>query len=145
MKEGDKLQEQVNKKEKELKELKQKLKEESEKDIWLEIPKRKIKITTKLQFKGKTYSEILKEVNENEIADYKLLQELRNEGYKSGWKKYAFMEDTWAFVPNPDEVSKANGYVARFRVGSGCAYLDCGRVSDDSYSTLGVFLIRELN
>ena len=139
-----KLKEQIKKKEEELKELKAKLREESEKDIWLEIPERGIKITTKLQFTGKTYSKILKEVDESEIADYKLLQELRNEGFKSNWEKYKFLEDTWAFVPNPDEVSKANGYVARFSVGSDNAGLDCYWDSGCSDSALGVFLVKKL-
>ena len=139
-----KLKEQIKKKEEELKELKAKLREESEKDIWLEIPERGIKITTKLQFTGKTYSKILKEVDEGEIADYKLLQELRNEGFKSNWEKYKFLEDTWAFVPNPDEVSKANGYVAGFIVDSDDADLGCCWDSDCSDSTLGVFLVKKL-
>ena len=140
----NKLQKQIEKKEKELQELKAKLREESEKDTWLEIPEKGIKIMTKLQFTGKTYSEILKEVDESEIADYNLLQELRNEGFKSNWEKYKFLEEAWAFVPNPDEVSKANGYVARFNVCSDYAYLYCYRVSDYSYSTLGVFLVKKL-
>ena len=140
----NKLQKQIEKKEKELKGLKEKLREENEKDIWLEILEKGIKITNKLQFTGKTYPEILKEVDEGEIADYNLLQELRNEGFKSNWEKYGFLKDTWAFVPNPDEVSKANGYVARFYVDSGYAYLDCNRDSDYSYSTLGVFLVKKL-
>ncbi|MBA7493889.1 hypothetical protein ES702_04454 [subsurface metagenome] len=139
-----KLQKQIEKKEKELKELKAKLREENEKDIWLEIPERRIKIATKLQFTGKTYPEILKEVDEIEIADYKLLQELRNEGFKSNWKKYKFLKDTWAFVPNPDEVSKANGYVAWFSMNSDFANLGWYRYSGYSYSTLGVFLIKKL-
>ena len=139
-----KLEKQIEKKEKELKELKAKLREENEKDIWLEIPERGIKITTKLQFTGKTYPEILKEVSEDEIADYPLLQELRNEGFKSNWKKYEFLKDTWAFVSNPDEVSKSNGYVARFYVGSGYADLGCGDDSDYSDSSLGVFLVKKI-
>lgn len=139
-----KLKEQIKKKEEELKELKAKLREESEKDIWLEIPEKGIKITTKLQFTGKIYSEILKEVGENEIADYPLLQNLRNEGFKSNWEKYGFLKDTWAFVPNPDEVSKVKGYVAGFSVNSDFADLNCYRDSDDSYSSLGVFLVKKL-
>ncbi len=135
---------QIEKKEKELKELKEKLREENEKDIWLNIPERKIKITNKLQFTGKTYPEILKEVDESEIADYNLLQDLRNEGFKSNWEKYGFLKDTWAFVPNLDEVSKANGKVARFYVYSGNADLYCGYDSGDSGRTLGVFLIKKL-
>ena len=140
-----KLKEQIKKKEEELKELKAKLREESEKDIWLKIPEKGIKITTKLQFTGKTYSEILKEVGENEIADYPLLQNLRNEGFKSNWEKYGFLKDTWAFVPNPDEVSKANGYVAGFYLYSDCADLYCRVNSDYSYSTLGVFLVKKIS
>ena len=142
---SNKLQEEIDKTEKKLKELKEKKRQESEKDIWLEIPEKGIKITTKLQFTGKTYAEILKEVDEKEIADYPLLQELRNEGYKSNWEKYEFMKDTWAFVPNPDEVSKANGYVAGFVVYSDYADLVCYRYSDISYSALGVFLIKKIS
>ena len=138
------IQEEIDKTEKKLKELKKKKRQESEKDIWLEIPEKGIKITTKLQFTGKTYAEILKEVDEKEIADYPLLQELRNEGYKSNWEKYGFMKDTWTFVPNPDEASKANGYVARFSVDSDYADLGCDRVSDYSDSALGVFLIKKI-
>ena len=142
--EKNKLQEEINKTEKKLKELKEKKRQESEKDIWLEIPEKGIKITTKLQFTKKTYPEILKEVDENEIANYPLLQELRNEGFKSNWEKYGFMKDTWAFVPNPDEVSKANGYVARFYANLDYADLDCSGYSDNSDSSLGVFLIKKI-
>jgi hypothetical protein len=147
----NKIQEQIDKKEKiieketkELKALKEKLRLESEKDIWLEIPEKGIKIITKLQFTNKKYSDILKEVNESEIADYNLLQELRNEGFKSEWKKYAFLKDTWAFVPNPDELSKSNGYVARFDAGSGRARLGCNRYPSDTSWSLGVFLVKKI-
>ncbi len=149
---ANKLQEQINKKEKiieeenkKIKVLKEKLRQESEKDIWLDIPEKGIKITTKLQFTNKKYSDILKEVNESDIADYFLLQELRNEGFKSDWKKYSFLKESWAFVPNPDEVSKANGYVARFCVDSDYAYLGCRGDSVYSGSTLGVFLVKKIS
>jgi len=102
---------------------------------------KEVKMKTNLQKQIETTE---KEVDESEIADYKLLQELRNEGFKSNWEKYKFLEDTWAFVPNPDEVSKANGYVARFCVGSGGAVLYCYRYSDYSGSALGVFLVKKL-
>lgn len=138
------LQKQIETTEKKLKDLKEKQREENEKDIWIEIPEKGIKITNKIQFTGKTYPEILKEVDESEIADYQLLQELRNEGFKSNWEKYGFLKDTWAFVSNPDEVSKANGYVARFIVSSGCAGLYCDGNSGNSISALGVFLVKKL-
>ena len=138
------LNKQIDEAEKKLKDLKTKQREEDEKGLWLEIPEKGIKIMTKLQFTGKTYPEILKEVSESEIANYPLLQELRNEGFKSKWKKYKFLKDTWAFVPNLDEVSKANGKVARFCMGSDYADLDCYRDSDYSVSNLGVFLVKKL-
>lgn len=140
-----KIDKQIEEKEKELKELKaQKLQEEL-KGKWLDIPEKGISILTELQYKGKTYPQILEEVNESEIADYALLQELRNEGFKSKWKKYNFLKDFSAFVPNPDEVSKSNGYVARFGANSGYAYLDCGEGSSYSYSGRGVFLIKKIS
>ena len=148
----NKLQERINKKEKiieeenkKIKVLKEKLRQESEKDIWLKIPEKGIKITTKLQFTNKKYSDILKEVNESDIADYLLLQELRNEGFKSDWKKYSFLKETWTFVPNPDEVSKANGYVAWFCMDSDDAVLSCRDYSDFSFSSLGVFLVKKIS
>jgi hypothetical protein len=140
----DKKQKVIDKEETEIKQLKEKLRLESEKNIWLEIPELGIKITNKLQFTNKKYSEILKEVNENDIADYPLLQKLRNEGFKSGWKKYAFLKDFWAFVPNEDEVSKANGYVARFFADSDYSSLVCWSYADVSNDSLGVFLVRKI-
>ena len=118
---------------------------QKEKNIWLEIPERGIAITTKLQFKGKIYQEIIKEVDESEIADYFLIQSLRNEGFKSNWKKYKFLKNTWAFVPNPDEICKALGRVARFFVDSYWTYLYCGGDPDYSDSALGVFLIKKIS
>ena len=139
------IQKQIDETENKLKDLKKQKLEEDRKDIWVEIPEKGIAITNKLQYLGKTYPEILKEVDESQIADYPLLQELRNEGFKSNWKKYGFLKDAWAFVPNPDEVSKSEDRVARFNVSSGDAGLYCWVDSGDSYSTLGVFLVKKIN
>jgi len=139
------IQKQIDETENKLKELKKQKLEENRKDIWIDIPERGIAITNKLQYLGKTYSEILKEVDESQIAIYPLLQELRNEGFKSNWKKYGFLKDAWAFVPNPDEVSKSNDRVAGFDVDSDDAVLDCWVNSDYSFSTLGVFLVKKIN
>ncbi len=135
------IQKQIEEAEKKLKELKTK----SMENIWVEIPEKGIAITNKPQYLGKTYPEVLKKVDESEIADYSLLQELRNEGYKSNWKKYGFLKDAWVFVPNPDEVSKSNDRVAGFGMDSDGAYLDCGVDSDNCYSSLKVFLIKKIS
>ncbi len=138
------IQKQIDETEKTLKELKAKQREESMKNIWIDIPEKGIAITNKLQYLGKTYPEILKEVDESQIAIYPLLQELRNEGFKSNWKKYGFLKDAWAFVPNLDEVSKSNDKVARFYVDSVSAVLVCGVDSDGCSSALGVFLVKKI-
>jgi len=105
---------------------------------YIKIPEEKISITNKQQFNGLTYLEILKKVDESEIASYELLQRLRNTG------KYKFLKNFWVFVPNPDKKSKKDGYVARFFAGSGGAVLNCYRNPEDANPSGGVFLIKEL-
>lgn len=129
---------QIEQTEKKLAELKNKLKEENNKSDWIKIPELKIEITNKQQFNGKTYDEILKLVKEEEIADYPLLQKLRNTG------KYEFLKEFWVSVPNPDKISKDNNYCARFVADSGRAGLLRGRYRSYSDAGLGVFLIRSL-
>lgn len=104
---------------------------------WIKIPEKGIEITSKQHFNGKTYAEILEEVEEEQIATYELLQELRNKGYE-------FLKDFWVFVPNPDKISKENNYVAWFVAVSDRAGLDCDRDPSYSSSSLGVFLIRKI-
>jgi len=102
---------------------------------WYEY-KKGWEITTKQQFNNKTYPEILEIVKESEIADYNLLQKLRNKGLK-------FLKDFWVFVPNQDKISKENEYVAWFDALSVRAFLGCGRLPGYRYDSLGVFLIRK--
>jgi len=93
---------------------------------------------SELIHKGKTYKECLNLLNKGEtIADYPLLQKLRNEN-----KDKRFI-DFWAFVPNPDAISKDNKYVARFGANSGGAFLVCSRVPTLTGGSLGVFLVRK--
>lgn len=105
---------------------------------WIKIKDKGIEITNEQQFNGLVYPEILTKVKESEIADYPLLQELRNTG------KYNFLKDFWVFVPNPDKISKKNNYIARFSADSVRAGLSCSRIPDYSSSSLGVFLIRKI-
>jgi len=94
-------------------------------------------ICTEVQHKGKTYQKILDSLNEGEeIADYNLVQMLRNE------KVHECFEDFWVFVPNPDKISKEKGYVARFYANSDWADLECSGNPSYRNASLGVFLIR---
>ena len=140
----DKIQAQINKKEKEIKVLKKKLQEESDKSEWLYIPELKIEIQTKIHHKNKSYDDLVKEFGkeylEEHLPSYAQLQLLRNN------KKYCKslgLISTWEFVKQEDEISRKNGYVARFSADSGWAYLGCARDPDYSDSTLGVRFVRK--
>ena len=116
-------------------ELKEELKQETNKTEWIDIGNGKQISTTQL-YNEKTYAEIKGLLKENEeIADYPLLQKLRNSG------KFEFLKSFWVFVPNPDLISEKNGYIAWFDASSGWADFDCYRAVGSDPS-LGVFLIR---
>ena len=120
-------------------ELKEELKQETNKTEWIDIGNGKQISITQL-YNGKTYAEIKGLLKENEeIADYPLLQKLRNSG------KFEFMKEFWVFVPNPDLISEKNGYVAWFGAGSDWAGFNCNGDADFSGPSLGCFLIRRSN
>ena len=126
---------QINKKKEELKQMEEKFKQQNEFGDWYEY-KKGWEISTKQQYNGKTYSQILKLVKEENIANYSLLQELRNKGLN-------FLKEFWVFVPNPDKISKDNKYVARFFAYSDRANFNCDWVPTGAYPSLGVFIIRK--
>ena len=138
--ESNKIQKQIEKKEKELKKLKEQLKKETDKTKWLYISELKIEVQTKIHHKDKTYAECEKDLSKGEsIPTYEQIQWLRNSKYRD----LLNLLDTWEFIQNPDNISKENNYVARFYAGSDYAYLDCGRGSGDSGSALGVRFVRK--
>ncbi len=106
----------------------------------IKVPELGIKIIPILLFNGKIYSEILKEVSEEFIVPYEILQKLRNIAFESGWEKYPFMKKFWVFVPNPDEVSKSNGYIAGFNADDDRVGMDCDGGPSNWNPDLGVFL-----
>ena len=128
-----------------LKELREKLKKELtkiEESEWIYIPELKIEIQTKIHHKNKTYKECEENLGKGEsIPTYEQIQWLRNSRYIDKLN----LRDSWEFVQNPDNISKENGYVARFVVGSGFAYLGCYWGSRYSSSSLGVRFVREIS
>jgi hypothetical protein len=124
----------INKKKEELKQMEEKFKQQNEVGDWYEY-KKGWEISTKQQYNGKTYAEILELVKVENIADYQLLQELRNKGL-------TFLKDFWVFVPNPDKISK-DKYVARFDANSNWADLYCDRLPTGRSDSLGVFVVRK--
>ena len=137
----EKIKTQIEKKEKELQDLKENLKKETNKSEWLKIPELKIEVQTKIHHKYKTYTNCEKDLSAGEsIPTYEQIQWLRNSKYKDKLN----LDDTYEFVQNPDNISKENGYIARFGAGSGYAGLDCSLGSSGSVSNLGVRFVRRM-
>jgi hypothetical protein len=109
------------------------------KPIYTKIPELNIKISQQI-YNGKTYSEILKLVKEEQIATYEILQKCRN----LDLNKYPQFKDFLAFVPNPDKISKDNNYVTSFDANSNWADLYCSWDPNCGSPSLGVILFRSL-
>lgn len=128
-----------------LKILKEQLKKESDKSFWIYIPELKIEVQTKIHHKGKSYDQLVEEFGEEflekNLPTHKQLQDLRNLENKGKYK--LGLIDTWEFVKQEDDISKKNGYVARFDADSDGADLGCGRNSSYSGSYLGVRFVRK--
>ena len=134
-------QEKIDEAEKKLTQLKEQLKKEQDKSEWVKIPELKIEVQNQIHHKDKTYAECEKDLIKGEsIPTYEQIQWLRNSKYKDQLN----LDDSYEFVQNPDNISKKNGYVARFSADSDCANLDCNGDSSDSDSDLGVRFVRKL-
>ena len=135
---------QIEETEEKLKELKAKKIIEEDKSNWVKIPELGIEIQNKIHHKNKSYDDLVeefgKEFLEENLPTYGQLQFLRNS--KKYCKKLNLL-DTWEFVKQEDEISKKNGYVARFVADSGYCGLYCDGGSDYSYSNLGVRFVRK--
>ncbi len=128
-----------------LKELKAKKVMEENKSDFIKIPELGIEIQSKIHHKNKSYDDLVKEFGkeflEENLPTYAQLQFLRNS--KKYCKKLGLL-DTWEFVKQEDEISKKNGYVARFIAYSDFCDLNCVRYSWDSFSYLGVRFFRKV-
>ncbi len=128
-----------------LKELKAKKIMEENKSDFVKITELGIEIQSKIHHKDKSYDDLVKEFGkeflEENLPTYAQLQYLRNS--KKYCKKLNLI-DTWEFVKQEDEISKKNGYVARFYAYSGYCNLSCGRYSGYSDSDLGVRFVRKV-
>lgn len=123
-----------------LEKTKEKEQEVNDKVEWITISSEE-QITSKPIHLGKTYQECIDLLKEGErIADYPLIQKLRN---SEEFQKY--FKDFWVFVPNPDYISLKNKYVARFYADSDGADLGCGGNPAYTYSSLGVFVVRQIS
>ena len=134
------IQKQIETKEKELVELKEKLKQEQNKSEWLYIPELKVEVQTKIHHLNETLSNAMKDMKKDErLITYPEIQWLRNSKYAEQLN----LINTWEFVEQPDNVSKKNGYVARFIAFSDVACFGCGRDASVRDVSLGVRFVRK--
>ncbi len=137
----------IEEKEAELKKLKAKKVLEEDKSNWVYIKELNFEVQSKIHHKGKSYDDLIKEFGkeflEKNLPTYKQLQDLRNLEHNGKYK--LGLIDTWEFVKQEDEISKKNGYIARFYADSDYCDLDCdGDSSGSYYSGLGVRFCRDL-
>ena len=109
---------------------------------WLDIPERKISVEIEVHDKNKSWDNLGLSEREDELltseeviwlANSKYAKQLKMDGSST---KYVF------FIKQPFDLSRKNGYVARFFANSGYADLDCGEGSSGSDSGLGVRFVR---
>ncbi len=143
--EAKNIQQEINKTEEKLKELKKKLSEEQNKKDWVKIPELEIEIQKAIHHKNKSYDDLKAEFGEayleKHLPTYAQLQFLRN---SDKYRELLGLGDSWEFVKQEDLISKKNGYVAWFYMNSGYAGLACGRNSGGSYSAPGVRFVRKI-
>ena len=102
---------------------------------WIKISETE-KISAEPMHFNMTWEEQNNALKEGErIADYPLLQKLRNEG--------KLPMSFWVNVPNPDNISERNGYIAWFDANSYGANLDCSRDPSYRFASLGVLVVRK--
>ncbi len=109
---------------------------------WLDIPELKISVEIEVHDKDKSWDDINLSEREDELLTYKEVIWLANSKYAKELKMDGSSTEDDFFFKQPFDLSRKNGYVARFYADSDYAYLDCYRDSSISYSNLGVRFVR---
>ncbi len=111
---------------------------------WLDIPELKISVEIEVHDKNKSYEDLKLSKRKKELLTTEQCIWLANSKYAKQLKMDGSSSDDDFFIQQPFDLSRKNGYVARFGVGSDYAYLDCDWDSGDSDSTLGVRFARKI-
>jgi hypothetical protein len=110
---------------------------------WLDVPELGISVEIEVHDKDKSWDELNLKNKEDELLTEEQVIWLANSKYAKQLKMDGSSSKDDFFIKQPFNLSRKNGYVARFYASSGYAYLDCGRDSDDSDSGLGVRFVRK--
>ena len=111
---------------------------------WLDIPKLGISIEIEVHNKNKSWDDLKLSEREKELLTAEQCIWLANSKYAKELKMDGSSSKDDFFIQQPFDLSRKNGYVARFYVSSDYACLYCCRDSDYSYSTLGVRFAKKI-
>ncbi len=109
---------------------------------WLDIPELKIYVEIEVHDKNKSWDKLGLSEREEELLTYDEVVWLANSKYAKQLKMDGSSSKDDFFFKQPFDLSRKNGYVARFYAVSDVADLDCGLYSSDSGSDLGVRFVR---
>ncbi len=111
---------------------------------WLDIPELGISVEIEVHDKDKSWDDLKLSEREKELLTAEQCIWLANSKYAKQLKMDGSSINDDFFIQQPFNLSRKNGYVARFGVGSDYAGLYCGGYSDDSDSALGVRFVRKI-
>ena len=111
---------------------------------WLDIPELGISVEIEVQDKNKSWDDLKLSEREKELLTAEQCIWLANSKYAKQLKMDGSSTNDDFFIQQPFNLSRKNGYIARFYVDSDYAGLDCGRDSDYSSSALGVRFVRKI-
>ena len=111
---------------------------------WLEIPELKISVELEVHDKNKSWDELNLKDREKELLTVEQCIWLANSKYAKELKMDGSSSKDDFFIQQPFNLSRKNGYVARFNADSDYANLICYRSSVNSVSYLGVRFVRKI-
>jgi len=110
---------------------------------WLDIPELGISVEIEVHDKNKSWDDLKLKDKEDELLTAEQCIFLANSKYAKQLKMDGSSSHDDFFIKQPFDLSRKNGYVARFCANSGCAYLYCGWDSVGSNSYIGVRFVRK--
>ncbi len=116
---------------------------ENDPSKWLDIPELKISVEIEVHDKDKSFDELGLKDREKELLTAEQCIWLANSKYAKKLKMDGSSSEDDFFIQQPFNLSRKNGYVARFCAVSYYANLVCDRYSGVSDSNLGVRFVRK--
>ena len=112
---------------------------------WLDIPELNISVEIEVHDKDKSWDELNLSEKEDQLLTSEQCIWLANSKYAKTLKMDGSSNKDDFFIKQPFDLSRKNGYVARFSADSDYADLNCFGYSSDAGSNLGVRFVRKKN